>query len=69
MTTEKKIGTTLFVVTAECSPAAAETLEKKLERILCRHANDTVSYQSEQEIPLAMCEKVREYTTNTIVRE
>jgi len=64
--TETKIKGTLYCVTSECSPTATETVEKKLERIICRHASDTESYQSNCEEPLAMCEKVREYTKDTI---
>ena len=33
--TETQIGNTLFIVTAECSPTAKETIEKKLERLIC----------------------------------
>ena len=35
--TEMQIGNTLFIVTSECSPAATETIEKKLERLIYRH--------------------------------
>ena len=39
--TEMKIGSKLFTVTSECSPAATETLEQKLMRIIGRHACET----------------------------
>ena len=52
--TETHIGNTLFVVTSECSPNATEAVEKKLERMICRHFSDTKSYQTHNEIPLAM---------------
>jgi hypothetical protein len=63
--TETNINGTLYCITAECSPTATETVEKKLERLICRHVSDTESYQSKCETPLAMCEKVREYTIGT----
>ena len=44
--TETEINGTLYLVTAECSETATETIEKKLERLICRHASDTDSYQS-----------------------
>jgi len=67
--TETRIDGKLYIVTAECSPAAKETIEKKLERLICRHAADTKSYQYDKPEPLAICGAVREYTTDTIVRE
>lgn len=36
-TIEKKIGTTTYILTSECSPNATETLSQKLERILTRN--------------------------------
>ena len=69
VTTETKIKGTVYCVTSECSPTATETVEKKLERLICRHASDTESYQYNSQKSLAMCEKVREYTTDTIVKE
>ena len=45
-TIETKIGSTLYIVTTECSSQATETVEQKLERIISRHISDTKSYQS-----------------------
>ena len=67
--TEMRIGGTLYIVTSECSPSARETVEQKLERIICRHAKDTISYQSGRDKPLAMCEKQSEYTADTMIEE
>jgi len=65
--TETKINGTLYCVIAECSPAATESLEQKLERLICRHAGDTESYQTQHDLPLALSEKMREHgTANTI---
>ncbi|MCL2509390.1 MAG: transposon-encoded TnpW family protein [Oscillospiraceae bacterium] len=66
--TETKINGTLYCVTAECSPAATETVEQKLERMICRRASDTESYQSGQNISLALSEKVREHSNNIIAK-
>ena len=41
--TETKIGNTTYIVTAECSENAKETLEQKLERILCRRVADEIA--------------------------
>ena len=65
-TTETKIDGKLYLVIAECSPTATETVEKKLERLICRHVADTKSYHSICDTPLAMCEIVREHGTATI---
>jgi|GEM_PF-1193158 len=68
MKTEIKIDGTLYCVTSVCSPTATETVEKKLERLICRHVSDTKSYQGQHGIPLAMCETVRNYTPELILR-
>ena len=64
--TETKIGNTLYIVSAECSPNAKETLEQKLERILSRHVSDIVSSTNTQlgvsEKSLAMCKNLRLYS-------
>ena len=52
--TETQIGNTLFIVTAECSPTAKETIEKKLERLICRHFSDANSCQPERDKHLAI---------------
>ena len=39
-TTEIKIGKTLFIITAECSPTATETIEQKLKRLIIQHIPD-----------------------------
>jgi hypothetical protein len=62
--TEVKIGNTLFIVTAKCSPTATETVEKKLERLICRHVSN--SYQTRHETPLAICSNQSEHGTDTI---
>ena len=67
--TETRIDGKLYLVIAECSPTATETVEKKLERLICRHASDTKSYQSIFDTPLAMCEIVREHGTATNIKE
>jgi len=63
--TETKIGTTLFVITSECSPNAKETLEQKLERIISRHVSDILPSTNPQlgggEKSLAMCKNLRLY--------
>lgn len=69
ITTETKIEGKLYLVTAECSPSATETVEKKLERIICRHVSDTKSYQLNEPETLAMCEIVREHCTDIIMKE
>ena len=66
ITTETIIGGKIYCVTAECSPTATETVEKKLERLICRHVSDTESYQTKEPETLAMSAIVREYTTDTI---
>ena len=68
-TTETKIDGKLYFVTAECSEAATETVEKKLERLICRHVSDTKSYQPNEPETLAMCKIVREHGTYTIKKE
>ena len=69
ITTETIIGGKVYCVTAECSPTATETVEKKLERLICRHVSDTVSYQIKEPETLAISEIVCEYTTDNIVKE
>lgn len=68
-TTEVRIDGKLYLVTAVCSEAATETVEKKLERLICGHVSDTKSYQFKSDITLAMCEIVREHGTDTILKE
>ena len=64
--TETRIGNTLFIVTAECSPTATETIEKKLERLICRHFSDTNSYPTERDKQLDMYSNQSEYGVDTI---
>lgn len=63
--TETQIGGTLYIVKAECSPKATETIEQKLERIISRHIAgvipDTKSYRNNSEEPLDICETVCEH--------
>ena len=69
ITTETIINGKVYCVIAECSPTATETVEKKLERLICRHVLDTESYQTKEPETLAMSEIVREYTTDSIIKE
>lgn len=69
ITTETIISGKVYCVIAECSPTATETVEKKLERLICRHVLDTESYQTKEPETLAMSEIVREYTTDSIIKE
>ena len=59
--TETRIGNTLYIVTAECSPTATETVEKKLERLILRHFSDTKRLQNKDENQFAMCANQSEY--------
>jgi hypothetical protein len=54
-TTETIINGKRYLVTAECSPKATETLEKKLERLILRHATDNKSYHFSDDLPLDKC--------------
>lgn len=56
---EIRIGNTTYIVTAECSPTATETVEKKLERLILRHVADTIKLQNKDENTFAMCESER----------
>ena len=67
--TEKQIGRTVYLVTSECSPNATETVEKKLERLICRRVSDTKSYLPVIEMPLAMSEDQSEHGTNSTTKE
>jgi len=69
ITTETIISRKVYCVTAECSPTATETVEKKLERLICRHVSDTESYQTKDPETLAISEIVREHTTDIIIKE
>lgn len=64
--TETKIGNTRYIVTSECSPAATETIEAKLERLISRHVSDTQSYPPEREDPLAVPPDQSEYGSDTL---
>lgn len=64
--TETRIGNTLFVVTSECSPVATETIEKKLERLICRRFSDTKSYPPERDKQLAVHANQSQYGMDTI---
>ena len=59
--TETRIGNTLYIVTAECSPTATETVEKKLERLILRHVADTIKLQNKDENRFAKCSDQSEY--------
>jgi len=44
--TETKIRNTLYIVSAECSPTAKETLEQKLERIISRKVTEVIPHMN-----------------------
>jgi len=67
--TEKRIGNKLFHIVSECSSSAKETVEQKLERLICRHASDAKSYPTYNDTSLAMSEIVREHASTTIRKE
>ena len=58
---EIRIGNTTYIVTAECSPTATETVEKKLERLILRHVSDTIMFQNKDENKIAMYSNESEY--------
>ena len=58
---EIRIGNTTYIVTAECSPTATETVEKKLERLILRRFSDTKRFQNKDENQFAMCANQSEY--------
>ena len=58
---EIRIGNTTYIVTAECSPTATETVEKKLERLILRHVADTIKLQNKDENTFAKCSDQSEY--------
>jgi hypothetical protein len=64
--TETHIGNTRFIVTSECSPTATETIQKKLERLLCRRLSDTKSYPPEPGTSLAVCRNQSEHGVDTM---
>jgi hypothetical protein len=64
--TETHFGNTLIIVTAECSPTATETIEKKLERLIVRHFSDMKPYQDDGENRVAMYSNQSEYGSDPI---
>ena len=64
--TETQIGNITYIVTSECSPNATETVEKKLERLICRHFSDTKSYLPECGKQLAVHSNQSQYGMDTI---
>ena len=58
---EIRIGNTTYIVTAECSPTATETVEKKLERLILRHVADAIMLQNKDENTFAKCSDQSEY--------
>ena len=58
---EMRIGNTTYIVTAECSPTATETVEKKLERLILRHVTDAIKLQNKDENTFAKCSDQSEY--------
>jgi hypothetical protein len=65
--TQVILGKTFFIVTSECSPNAKETIDKKLERLILRHAADAKSYRRKSGGNLAMFENQSEYRADTMV--
>lgn len=63
--TETQIGNTLFIVTSECCTSATETIEKKLERLICRHFSSAKSPQ-ERDLQLDVSTNQSEHGTGTI---
>ena len=59
--TEIRIGKTLYIVTAVCSPTARETVEQKLERLILSHAADAIMFQNKVENTFAKCSDQSEY--------
>ena len=59
--TEIRIGRTLYIVTAVCSPTARETVEQKLERLILSHAADVILLEDAGENAVAMCSDQSEY--------
>ena len=72
-TNEIKIGKTLFIVSGEYSSAATETAAQKIKKLINSHAFDSFrvirNLSNNSDNPLAICEKVREYGTDTIKKE
>lgn len=64
--TETQIGNTLFIVTSECSPTATETIEKKLERLICRRYSSAKSYPRERDLQLDVSTNQSEHGAGTI---
>ena len=64
--TETQIGNTLFIVTSVCSPTATETIEKKLERLICRHFSSAKSYPQVRDLQLDASSNQSEHGTGTI---
>ena len=58
---EIRIGNTTYIVTAECSPTATETVEKKLERLILRHVADAIKLQNKDENRFAKGSDQSEY--------
>ena len=67
--TEKQIGRTIYFVTSECSLSATETVEQKLERLICRRLSEVKSYPPVIEMPLAISEDQSEHGTNLTPKE
>ena len=58
---EIRIGNTTYIVMAECSLTATETVEKKLERLILRHVADAIMLQNKDENTFAKCSDQSEY--------
>ena len=58
---ETRSGNTTYIVTAECSPTATETVEKKLERLILRHVADAIMFQNKDKNSFALCSDQSEH--------
>ena len=63
---EIRIRNTTYIVTAECSPTATETVEKKLERLILRHVADAIMLQNKDENTFAKCSDQSEYVMDNV---
>lgn len=64
--TETQVGNALIIVTAECSPTATETIEKKLERLISRHLSDAKKCPDVRAMSLAIYPDQSQYGAETI---
>ena len=64
--TEIRVGKTIFIVTAECSPTATETIEQKLKKLINQHTSGDGEFSrkllDDGNNQLAMCSNQSEYS-------